>query len=216
MSRAIAIVLLFACSPARADLEIAPVKASCAKGAHVIAAFAGNEGPTGPTPARDLLDEDIAREHIEKALAKAGLKLERGVKLERVSTHYEMRRYFARDPKKPDAPIHDSVMVDEPLAVDGYDAARGIGFVFLGRRQHAMLRDRFSELPRAWNEFDFRRLATLVQRAAQGETAVKHLAIFYDPSVPCDAGDECKYRSLARLNLQIEDFLTCLRAAGAM
>jgi hypothetical protein len=209
---AIAMVLLFA-RAAAADLEVAPQKATCAKGAHVIAAFPASEGTA---QARDLLDEDWAREHIEKALAKVGLKLERGVKLERVRTHYEMRRYFARDPNKPNAPIHDSVIVDEPLAVDGYDAARGIGFVFLGRRQHAMLRDRFPELPRAWNEFDFRRLAALVQRAAQGETAVKHLAIFYDPSVPCDAGDECKYRSLARLNLQIEDFLACLRSAGAL
>ncbi|HZS41144.1 MAG TPA: hypothetical protein VFF06_30150 [Polyangia bacterium] len=184
--------------------------AALAKAPRVVALFPHGEGRASDHSPPVM--ENAAAKIIEAELERAGLKLEpRAVLLATVHEHSIERVYLPPDVAKKTHTIHESVIHDQPFAVDGVDRRAGVAYVYVGNFTYGRLRENFRELP---FDGEYKRLAELIARAAAAEPNVKHLGVFYDPRPePCEAG--CAGRAEELLRAQVRDFVACLRAAHA-
>ena len=211
---AFAVLTLFT-PGARADVSAQESAGRCpaalAKAPRIVALFAHGEGSASDHSPPVM--ENAAATIIEAELKRAGIKIEsRAVSLATVHAHYEERVYLPPDLAKKTHTIHESVIHDRPLSVDGVDRKAGVAYVYIGNLTYGLLREGFRELP---FDGEYKRLAELIARATSAEPNVKHLGVFYDPRPePCEAG--CAGRAEELLRAQVRDFVACLRAAHAL
>jgi len=160
---------------------------------------------------------------IREQLAVDGIEIEgRGPEIEDLGVTYEQRRYLDRS-QNPDLPLHTTELIYEPLRLDGYDPATGIGFKLVGKDLYWMWCEEAGLICPPHDVYDLPALARWLTEKIRTnpKVPVRHVAFFYDPAIAPQArvrkpGDDRLWiapnpEAERLLRAQVDHFIACWR-----
>lgn len=181
----------------------------------------GSFGCVSVAPPAFLSEEEayqVIQEEIKKygiAFEKAGFDL-RGVQIPET-------RYSSIQPQ-PGGGTAESPLVNSSqsgsLAIDGYDAAKKIGYEFISTDDYGAWLDKKGGMYSTVQSYDFLAAAKILREGLANKTGDNTFGIFYDPVTRLSSdgkpivGNLTKVMAKEDLRAQVKDFLEWLRAQG--